>query len=82
MKAVEQLPNQSRNVFKKCFIENLSYKEAAEELNVSVNTIKTHVTNSLKRLRRELNREMLMLFLIFQKNENNSPDLNFHCDSV
>ncbi|GAB7087878.1 RNA polymerase sigma-70 factor [Marinifilum fragile] len=67
MKAVEQLPNQSRNVFKKCFIENLSYKEAAEELNVSVNTIKTHVTNSLKRLRRELNREMLMLLLIFQK---------------
>lgn len=67
MKAIEQLPPQGRVVFKKCFIENLSYKETAEELNVSVNTVKTHVTNSLKRLRQDLDRDLLLFFLHVSK---------------
>jgi RNA polymerase sigma-70 factor (ECF subfamily) len=67
MKAIEQLPEQGRKVFTKCFIENLSYKEAAEELNVSVNTIKTHVTNSLRRLRNDLDKDSLLFFLFFRK---------------
>ncbi|MBI9057193.1 MAG: RNA polymerase sigma-70 factor [Labilibaculum sp.] len=67
MKAIEQLPEQGRKVFTKCFIENLSYKEAAEELNVSVNTIKTHVKSSLKRLRNDLDKESLLFFLLFKK---------------
>ena len=67
MKAIEQLPPQARTVFKKCFIENLTYKEAAEELEVSVNTVKTHVANSLKRLRQDLDRDLLLFFLHFQK---------------
>lgn len=67
MLAIEQLPEQGRKVFTKCFLENLSYKEAAEELNVSVNTIKTHVTNSLKKLRNDLDKESLLLFLLFGK---------------
>lgn len=67
MKAIEQLPPQGRAVFKKCFIENLSYKEAAEELNVSVNTIKTHVNHSLKRLRKDLDRDVLLFFLQVRK---------------
>ena len=67
MKAIEQLPEQGRKVFTKCFIENLTYKEAAEELNVSVNTIKTHVSNSLKRLRKELDKDSLLFFLFFNR---------------
>lgn len=66
MKAIEQLPEQGRKVFTKCFIENLSYKEAAEDLNVSVNTIKTHVVNSLKRLRKDLDKDSLLFFLLFR----------------
>lgn len=66
-KAIEELPPQGRSVFKKCFIENLSYKETAEELNISVNTVKTHITNSLKRLRQDLNRDLLLFFLQVSK---------------
>lgn len=67
MKAIEKLPEQGRKVFTKCFIENLSYKEAAEDLNVSVNTIKTHVVNSLKRLRNDLDKDSLLFFFLFGK---------------
>ena len=67
MKAIEKLPEKGRNVFKKCFIENLSYKEAAEELDVSVNTIKTHVSHALKRLRKDLDKNALLLFLFIRK---------------
>lgn len=68
MKAIEQLPEQGRKVFTKCFIENLTYKEVAEELNISVNTIKTHITNSLKRLRNDLDKDSLLFFYFFKKN--------------
>ncbi|WP_421920437.1 RNA polymerase sigma-70 factor [Marinifilum sp.] len=67
MKAIEQLPEQGRKVFTKCFIENLSYKEAAKDLNLSVNTIKTHVKNSLKRLRNDLDKDSLLLFFYLRK---------------
>ena len=66
-KAIEELPPQGKAVFKKCFIENLSYKEVAEELGVSVNTVKTHVSKSLKRLREDFSGDILLLFLQFSK---------------
>ena len=65
MKVIESFPAQNKIVFKKCFIENLSYKEVSTELNISVNTVKTHVSNSLKRLRKELNREKLLLLFFY-----------------
>lgn len=36
-------------------MENKKYKEAAEELHISVNTLKTHLTRALKQLRKEYN---------------------------
>lgn len=39
---IEALPEKSREVFKAIVLNNLKYKEAAEELGVSVNAIKTH----------------------------------------
>jgi RNA polymerase sigma-70 factor (ECF subfamily) len=67
MKAIEQLPTQARTVFKKCFIENLSYREAADELGVSINTIKTHVRHSLKKLRNEIDKDLILIFIHFSK---------------
>ena len=62
-KEIEKLPEQGKAVFMKCFIENLSYAETAEELNISVNTVKTHVKNSLKKLRESINIDILLFFL-------------------
>jgi len=61
--AIEKLPSQGQIIFKMCYIENRKYKEIAEELGLSINTVKTHLSNSLKRLRKEFKGELLLFFL-------------------
>lgn len=50
-KALESLPDQCREVFKLCRYEQLSYTEAAQRLDVSVNTIKTQMKRALAKLK-------------------------------
>ena len=64
-KEIEALPKKSREVFKVIVIENLKYKEAAEQLGVSVNTIKTHYSRALKQLRNSL--DIIIVLLLFLK---------------
>lgn len=66
-KAVENLPGQSRIVFKKCFLDGKKYREVGEELGISVNTVKTHITKSLRRLRGEFKDEILLYFFSLRK---------------
>ena len=40
---------------KAVILENKKYKEAAEELNISVNTLKTYLSRALKKLRKDNN---------------------------
>ncbi|MCZ4695580.1 RNA polymerase sigma-70 factor [Ancylomarina euxinus] len=65
--AIEELPPQGRIIFKMCFIENRRYKEIAEELDLSVNTVKTHISKSLKRLRNDFSGEILLFFISTKK---------------
>lgn len=63
---IENLPPQSRNVVKCIYLKGMRYKETAEELNISVATVKTLLVNSLKRLREntsEIDLEVLLLFI-------------------
>jgi len=50
-----------------CFIENRRYKEIAEELGLSVNTVKTHISKSLKRLREDFSGDLLLFFISIKK---------------
>ena len=58
---IEQLPERCSQVMKLSFIECKKYKEIAEELNISVNTVKTHITTGLKTLRDEFPASLLLL---------------------
>lgn len=53
-KAVDQLPMQQREVYILCHEEGLKYAEVAERLNISVNTVQTHMSRALKFLRSRL----------------------------
>ncbi len=53
-KAIASLPNQCRTVFQLCRFENLSYKEIATKLHISVNTVKTQLQRAMKKLRNSL----------------------------
>lgn len=68
MEELENLPPKSREVVKCVFLNNMKYKEAAEELGVSISTVKTLLVNSLKKLRVSLgNKADLMLLFFFKK---------------
>ncbi len=49
--AVESLPPQCREVLKKIYFEGKTYAETAEEMHLSVNTVKTHIYLAIKNLR-------------------------------
>lgn len=57
------LPEKQREVFLKCVMEEKKYKEVAEELKVSINTIKKHMVHALKFLREELKEDVILLFI-------------------
>jgi len=54
-----QFPEQMLKIFELKYLHNYKYKEIAEELNISINTVKTQ----LKRVKSKINR--LLLFIAF-----------------
>lgn len=63
--ALDTLPTQCRRVFEMSRVEQLSYSEIADQLNISINTVENHVSKALKLLRLEL-KEFLSLCLLLQ----------------
>lgn len=51
MNMIDTLPPQTKIVFKACFLDGKKYKELSGEMNISVNTIKSHIMKALKVLR-------------------------------
>lgn len=52
-KAIEKLPERRRQVFILSRFDGMTYKEIANVLEISVNTVETHIYRSLKTLRRK-----------------------------
>jgi RNA polymerase sigma-70 factor (family 1) len=52
--ALEDLPPQRREVLKRIYFENKKYQDAADEIGISLNTLKTHLKIGLKNLREKL----------------------------
>lgn len=46
--AIEQLPPQRREIFRLCKLEEKSYKEVAEQLNISVSTVSNQLVHATK----------------------------------
>jgi RNA polymerase sigma-70 factor (ECF subfamily) len=51
LRAIEQLPEQSREVVKLVCLSDCSYRDVASQLGISLSTVKTHMYRSFKRLR-------------------------------
>ncbi|MEQ8526038.1 RNA polymerase sigma-70 factor [Gracilimonas sp.] len=52
--AISAMPEKRQHVFRLCFLQEFTYKEAAEFLDVSVKTIENHMGLALKDLRSSL----------------------------
>ena len=64
-KAIDELPDQCRKVFELSRYRGLKYKEIAAELDISVKTVESHISNALKLLRKCLRDYFLTWFLYF-----------------
>lgn len=54
---LSQLPEQTRRILEMCYLQRKKYAEVAEELEISIDTVKKHVTKALKMLRDLYNTE-------------------------
>ena len=68
MHIIENMPQQTATVFKKCFIERKKYQEAGDELGISINTVRWHITKAISILRGQMSDvEMILLYAFFLK---------------
>jgi DNA-binding transcriptional regulator LsrR (DeoR family) len=62
---VEKLPLRRREIFIKSRFEGLSIREIAEELKISHKTVENQLTEALKFIRTNLNKEYIPAVLFF-----------------
>ncbi len=60
---MQKLSHQEQEAIKIVIMENKRYKEAAEELHISINTLKTYLSRGLKHLRREYKLTCFLILL-------------------
>ncbi len=53
--SVQALPPQIQKAFKACFLDGKKYREAGDELGVSVDTVKSYIIRSLSFIRKAVN---------------------------
>ncbi len=63
-KLINEIPERRREIFLLSRFEGLSYKQIAERLNISENTVDSQIRNALNFLRKEF-RKMVVLGLLF-----------------
>lgn len=64
-KAVESLPDHPQRVLKEVIFNSKSYKMIAEEMGISVSTVKTHYIRALRHLRKSIDPDIFQLLLMF-----------------
>ncbi len=64
-KSIDQLPPQCKKIFLLAYLDNLSYQNIAEALQLSKNTVKTQMGIAYKLLREQLKDAIVNLMLLF-----------------
>ena len=62
---LQQLPERRKEIFCLSRFEGLSYKQIAERLNISENTVDSQIRNALAFLRKEFRKMVVLAFLYF-----------------
>ena len=63
--AILSLPDKCRDVFLKSRNEEMSNREIAEQLNISVKTVEAQITKALKAIRSYITDKMILLCMFF-----------------
>ena len=62
---MEELPKQCLKVFLMSALDGKKYQQIADELGISVNTVKTHITKAYRLIREKTSGDMQMVLLLF-----------------
>ncbi|MBJ6368389.1 RNA polymerase sigma factor [Snuella sedimenti] len=62
--ALNSLPKKCRKVFEMCCIEGLKYKEVADDLQISINTVKSQRSRAIELLKEQLKESHFYLFIL------------------
>ena len=65
--AIQKIPEQRRHILELAAFESLTYKEIAERLDISVNTVKTQMGRAYQFLKEELDPKNFLFFSILHK---------------
>jgi RNA polymerase sigma-70 factor (ECF subfamily) len=65
--AIERLSPECQTVFEKSRFEGKNHEQIAAELSISVNTVKYHIKNALLRLRKDLEKFLLLILTYLQE---------------
>lgn len=66
---INLLPEKCKEIFMYCCVYDYTYNETAEELGVSINTVRTQITRAFKFLRERLkSSDFIYFFSVFRKN--------------
>lgn len=63
--SIEQLPEQCKLIFKLSRFENLKYREIAQKLDITENTVDTQIRRALKNLKVKLKDYLIIFILIY-----------------
>lgn len=64
---INEIPERRREIFRLSRFEGLSYKQIAERLNISENTVDSQIRNALAFLRKEFRKFVVLAFLYFSQ---------------
>lgn len=64
-RAIDELPEECRQVFRKSRFEGKKYEEISQETGISINTVKYHIKNALATLYGKLGKYLLTIFFFF-----------------
>jgi RNA polymerase sigma-70 factor (ECF subfamily) len=67
LKLIEELPEQRKKILEMAAFNGMSYKEIAENLGISVNTVKTQMSRAYLFLRERLGGDHLLLWFLASK---------------
>ena len=64
-KIIGLLPSRQKQIYRLSREEELTYKEIAAKLNISVNTVETHMERALKSIRKNLGKVSIVLLILY-----------------
>jgi RNA polymerase sigma-70 factor (ECF subfamily) len=77
MKAIDQLSPQRKLVFTRCKLEGKSYEETSLEMGISVATVNSHMTHSLRTIREFMLKNYDMAMIVVRYKDIDFAPFNF-----